>query len=316
MKKTQGNFEFFVYFIFPLIVLGLGLFGNIMGSILLTVRKNLSQIGPVNTYRYMLLTDCACLINTIIWNYFESALSIRFSALNDFACKTYKYMAYLLSSPSHLFLLYILVERFLVIKFPVESNLLQKKKFQLNYFITILVINIFYFMPILTYFNIQTKVLDNNSTIRSCECKKDSIYIIEIQLYFSRIFIPLLLIVLFSILLVYTIIKSKSRMSTFYTPRENVIFKKDINLSIMSIGINVLILSLRLPGIFLYYNLISLPDYFSLFFYYLFNCIYAFKFYFFFSFNSLFRQEFLEFCFRKNRSSVPKNHHEIEMLST
>ncbi len=313
MIVAKSSFEYFVYFIFPLVMLGLGLFGNIMGSILLTVRKNLSQLGPVDTYRYMFLTDCACLVQTILDKYFLFGYSFGFSSLNDFTCKAYKYIAYLLASPSHLFLLYILVERFLAIKFPVESNRFRTRKCQLGYFIAITLINMVYFTPILVYYNVKTKVFNNNITINSCELVNDSNKIIHL-LFLSKVFIPLVLILFFSLLLVYTIIKSKSRMSTFYTPRENEIFRKDVGLSFMSILMNFIILCFNLPFIIVYYNLISVPEYLYVFFYYIFYCIYTFKFYFFLLFNSLFRQEFFKFFLKEKESTVPTNNEEIEML--
>jgi len=50
--------------------------------------------------------------------------------------------------------------------------------------------------------------------------------------FISKILLPLVLIVLFSIILIYKIIKTKSKVSTFYSKKENEIFRKDVNLAI------------------------------------------------------------------------------------
>ena len=229
MKETKSEFEFFVFYIFPMIIIGIGLTGNTIEFVLLTARKNLSQLGPVNMYRFLFLTDNIALLISFVAVLVNNNW-LRFSYMIDLACKVYKYTGYVVCSYSSLILFYILLERFLAVAFPVESNLLRSKKRQLVYFMAVTVINTVYYILTLVYYNIQTKV-------ELCETDDDSRQAIQVLLILSKILIPVLLIVSLALLLVYTIVKSKSRMTTFYTQREHEIFKKDVDLSLMAIAI-------------------------------------------------------------------------------
>ena len=135
LTEAKNNAEFVVYFVLPPLILLLGLVGNITSVVILTKSKKLNQIGPVCSYKYLFVTDTLTLLLTLTNNYFSYGFSMTFSLLNDFTCKVYKYSANLFASLSTFILLYILVERFLAIKFPVESNLLRGKKYQSVYFV-------------------------------------------------------------------------------------------------------------------------------------------------------------------------------------
>ena len=149
MKQTESSLEYFIIFILPIIFLALGLLGNIFGMVLLKTSKRLIPIGPVNTYRYLLLAECVNLVMVIVNNYLMYGFSIGFSSLNETACKIYKYTVHSFGSLSKFCLIYILIERYLAIKFPVESNFLRSKGTQLVYYIAITVTSCIYYMPAL-----------------------------------------------------------------------------------------------------------------------------------------------------------------------
>ncbi len=173
MRHTESDFEYFVFFIFPIVVLFLGLFGNISGFILLTIRKKLSELGPVNTYRYLFITDCICLIILMANNYFVNAFSFGFSLLHDSTCKIYKYAGSLFFPLSYQNLLYIFFERFLAIKYPVESNRFRSKNYQLKYFLIIIMANCLLFLPQLFNNNVIENISSDNSSIKVCEFNTD-----------------------------------------------------------------------------------------------------------------------------------------------
>jgi len=140
----------------------------------------------------------------------------------------------------------------LAVKYPVESNQLRTKKFQLIYLITVKVISSVYYTPALFSYNIQHKILDENSTIDACDFIQGRKLTIQI-LCFSPDLLSSILILVVSIILIYTIRKSNSRMSTFYTQRENEIFNKDVHLSILAIVMNFLSLAASLAIIINFY---------------------------------------------------------------
>ena len=56
MRSTDNNFEYFVHFIFPVIILVFGLLGNLFG-LKVSTRNKLIKIGPLKIYQYLFLID-------------------------------------------------------------------------------------------------------------------------------------------------------------------------------------------------------------------------------------------------------------------
>ena len=48
--------NYFLYYVLPPLILILGLFGNIMGTLVIS-GKNLKRIGPVLTYKLLFISD-------------------------------------------------------------------------------------------------------------------------------------------------------------------------------------------------------------------------------------------------------------------
>jgi hypothetical protein len=141
MKTTENMYEDFVYFIMPFMIIFLGLIGNLLG--LLTARKIEkleSKIGPINIYRYIFITD-----SIIILLYLNFVMDRNgLLTVSIYSCKLPVYLTYTLCSLSSFLLIYILIESYLSIKYPVESNLLRNNKPQFIYFVIIFIINLIY----------------------------------------------------------------------------------------------------------------------------------------------------------------------------
>ena len=305
-------FEQFVYFIMPFMIIFFGLIGNLLGLITLGKRKQEdSEIGPIHMYRFLFITDSINLlsfINVVM----DKGYSFGINLFSSFTCKLFLYLSISFYSLSSLILIYILIESFLSIKYPVESNLLRKNKPQFIYTIIVFIINLIYFSPYFLNYNIiELKSTNNNVTISKLTCdielNKNEISII---MFVNRILIPLILIVFFSTILIYKISTSKERMNTFYSDRERRRFYKDVHLSIISILFNLIQYSFNIPCIFVFFiiNDIQSPVFFfSLNIFYL---CFAFNFYFLLSVNSLFRKEFLYF-FTKSQTDISNREMEV-----
>jgi hypothetical protein len=294
---SESTFNWFVVYILPLLILCFGLIGNLMGIIVLLCKKMI-EIGPINVYRYIFIFDSVYLL-TLFNYYLNNAFSIGIFFKFNITCKIFYYFVCSFSSISSLLLIYILIERYLSITYPVESNLLRSNKIQFAYLIIIIVLNLIYFSPVLYYYH-STVIL--NSTINDCSRDSNGENLISYLTFISRILLPLFLIILFSIILVYKIIKSKSRIYTFYSDREKLIFKKDVHLSIISILFNLIQFSFTLPVLISYFlfDQKSITFTFTLYIYYF---SFAFNFYFLLASNSLFRSEFLNILFKKKSPS-------------
>jgi hypothetical protein len=307
--EPESDFEWFVLYVLPLLILCFGLIGNTMGIIVLA-RKKMIEIGPLNTYRYIFIFDSIYILTLIIY-YLKYAFSIDIIFSYNFSCKIFFYFICSLSPISSLLLIYILIERYLSISYPVESNVLNKNKIQSTYLIIIIILNLLYFLPVPYYYRSELNV--NSAIINDYACSSDSNgkHIISIQSFISKTLLPLFLIILFSIILIYKIIKSKSRIATFYSDREKLIFKKDVKLSIISIFFNLIQFSFFLPLLFTHIK--SDEKNFSLVFtLYIFYFSYAFNFYFLLASNSLFRNEFCDIFVKKK---LENNNHDILMVN-
>ena len=254
-------------------------------------------------------------------NFLVNGFSIGFSLLNDFTCKIYKYTAHLTATVSKFSLIYILIERYLAIKYPVESNYLRKQSFQLVYQILVTVIGCIYYTPVLVFFKIQNQTSSDNSTnaaaaaVSFCDPIPDKKLTMQLLSFVNEVAIPAVLIVIFSIVLIFKIIKLKSHVSTFFTPRENEIFKKDVHLSIMAIVMSFLFIIAFLPLIIIGYSGQNMSIHIFLACRYFYLLIRTFKLYFFLTFSSLFREAFVSlFQQLRQKPHHTKANEEIEML--
>jgi hypothetical protein len=309
--ESESAFEWFVLYVLPLLILCFGLIGNTMGIVVLA-RKKMDEIGPLNTYRYIFIFDSIYILTIIVY-YLQYSFSIDYIFSFNLTCKFFVYFVSTFSPISSLLLIYILIERYLSISYPVESNILNKNKIQSAYLIIIMILNLAYYSPVLYYYRSELKV---NSTLNNYnryhnDCNSDSNgkHIISILSFISKALLPLFLIILFSIILVYKIIKSKSSIATFYSDKERLIFKKDVKLSIISIFFNLIQFSFYLPLIFAHIisDQIDVTLLFTLYIYYF---SYAFNFYFLLVSNSLFRNEFWDIFIKKK----PENNNQDTLL--
>ena len=304
MLQTQDGFEFFVFFMQTPIVLLIGLLGNSLGLFVIW-RKKFLKLGPREMYLSLFIIDSLILISTLNF-YLSKAFEINFTIQSSLACKLFMYLEYSMAPVSSMLLVYILAERFLSIKYPVESNLLRNKNIQLIFLVVTIIFNMIYYLivpfsyDVITYeydisFNTTTSHFNPNKTIDiGCYFVNASKKrIISNLVIIHKIFLPVGLMILFSVLLIHSIFKSRSRVLILYSKREINLFKSDVQLSIMWILINLIFIGLNVPfaGVLLFYE-----DYSDLLFYFtlnLFYLSYAFNFYFFLLFNSMFRQEFI-----------------------
>ena len=293
----------------PFMIIFLGLIGNLLG--LLTLRKlkqEDSEIGPIHMYRFLFITDSINLLS-FINEIMNVNYSMGFYLFSSFSCKLFFFLSVSFYSLSSLILIYILVESYLSIKYPVESNLLRKNRPQFIYLIIIFIINLIYFLPIFLNLNIielnSTISGNNNLTIPKLTCDIESNKNeLSILAFFNRILLPLILIIFFSTILIYKIITIKERMKIFYSKRERKQFKKDVHLSIISILFNLIQYSFNIPFICVIF--ISNDTHSPVFFLCLniFNLSFAFNFYFLILVNSLFRKDFFSFFINKSHTDM------------
>jgi len=298
----------------PFIIIFFGLIGNLLGLLTLRRRKQEdSQIGPIHMYRFLFITDSINLLSFLNF-ILDKGYSTGIYLLSSFSCKFLLYLSVLFYSLSSLILIYILIESYLSIKYPVESNLLRKNIPQFIYTIIVFIINLIYFLPAFLNLNIiELKSTSNyNITTLKLTCDIESNKnVISILASFNRILLPLILIIFFSTILIYKILTSRERMNTFYSKRERIRFKKDVHLSIISILFNFVQYSFNIPLVLVVF--INNDTHSPVFFFCLniFGLSFFFNFYFLLLVNSLFREDFFSFFNNKLQADISNKEMEV-----
>ena len=232
-----------------------------------------------------------------------SAFNYDPTIFSSIGCKIFYYLAYGMDALSPWCLVYISFERFIVIKYHAKRFVYKKKKIQIIFLILLVVFNILYHINIFFSFDI---VNIDNSTI--CYFNSDINQIIIVNMDLANYFLlPFFLILLFSILLIISIFKSRGTINLNNTARQIRQRRKDIKLSISLLFMNLLFALFNLPGeIYLF-----LPFYIDTYtlVVYIYYISYAVNFYILFATNSLFRKNIL---FHKKSERIQKPLNQIQ----
>lgn len=121
----MDTFTVFFFYIFPPLVLILGLFGNIFGYYLLK-RPKMSEIGPRNTYKFLFSLDTINLIQIIV-NYLQFSFKTDITIISNVSCRLWMFINYSLATPSSMCLVYISIDRYISIKLPAKRYFLRKR---------------------------------------------------------------------------------------------------------------------------------------------------------------------------------------------
>jgi hypothetical protein len=283
----MNSFEYFTYYIFPILILVIGLVGNYLGYKTIK-RPRMLEIGPRNSYKYLFIMDNVYLVQIIV-TYLQLSLNNDIAISSKALCKLWWYLNYSLDTQSSMLLVYISIDRYVSIKIPSLRFFMRKRNNQLIYFIFIFMFNLLYYLPVSYNFTLRR----TNETLKcnyTYEYSEDLITYMDLG---NRVVLPSILIITFSILLGIEVIKSRNRILNNFLKEENEYFFKNISLAITSIWFNIIYIVLQLPIT----SLISayMPMNVYIFSYYLFYLSYSINFYIILISNSLFRKEFILF---------------------
>ena len=198
---------------------------------------------------------------------------------------------------------YISIERYISIAYSAKKDFLRKKNIQLGFIIVLALFNLTLFAPTVVKVDlIESFVIIENHTV----CNFVDFFWQQTYGYIDltdRVIIPFVLMIIFSILIIYTIFKSRSRMTS--NTRVNRTFRKDVRFSLISITLNTsyIVFSLPISIIVLQPNFRLNP--FIIFFIFIYYIAYSANFYLLFLANSLFREGFYSvFVCSKNRRNT------------
>ena len=227
------NLDTFSANILAPIIIVLGQFGNLFGLIVIS-RKKLKKIGPQITYIAIFTFDWISFI-LIFQPYLLYSFNINVTLFSSLACKSYWYFTYAFATISPMLNVYISIERFISLAYPSNKYILLKDRIQLAYIIVLTLFNIVLYMPIGIYFDLV--YYESNQTV--CNFVDDLWLVTYGYLdLINRVIIPSLLMIIFSILIIKTIFKSRNRVSNniqVNNNNNNQTFKKDVRFALLSI---------------------------------------------------------------------------------
>jgi hypothetical protein len=299
--------ETLVYHLLPPMILIFSFIGNSLGIIVMN-RKELLKIGPIRMYQYLFIVNLIISL-FILDNYLVYTRGIGFSIITSFTCKLTSFIGYPISPLVPIIMVYIVLERYLSIKYPVESNFLRRNSTQLIYILTIIICNfiIFSYVPFVSNIEFKNNINNNNNTNNiSCEIISPKFKAISFIIFgLICVLIPFSLILIFSILLIYKIFNSRTKLKTFYSPRENSLFQKDVKIAFIIISTNCITAVLFAIIIIINFYHITYGTFSKreiIIFSNLFYLHYFGHFYYFLITNSMFRKGFYSLiCFKTNK---------------
>jgi hypothetical protein len=287
-----------------------GQFGNLFGLIVMS-KKKLKKIGPQITYMAIFIIDWISFI-LIIQPYLLYSFNINVTLFSNLACKSYWYFTYAFATISPMLNVYISIERFISLAYPTKKYILLKNKIQSAYIIILTLFNLVLYMPIGIYFDL---VDESNQTV--CNFVDDFWLVTYGYLdLINRVIIPSLLMIIFSLLVIRTIFKSRNRVSNNNSHVNYKTFKKDVRFALLSILLNIFYILFSLPVsiLYLFSNYWLNPLY--IFFSFLYYLAYSANFYLIFSVNSLFRQEFYSLFIGSNIQKQQQQQQQQDAIRT
>lgn len=217
-------------------------------------------------------------------------------------CKLVNYIGFSLGSMVAWLLVVISLDRFMNIAFPKRMPFLSNQKFQLAIIIFIIIYDLSFYSIILINFDLVVQNMTDpitNETIASPQCINYAQLTLGWMDLFNSTIMPFFFMIIFTLLLIYYIRKTRSRVSgSLRVDKEK---NKDRKFTITALTLNVIFLTFNLPlvifNIMSSYNLTFDPDVAnSMFFvvFTIFNSFFGIDFYAQFFSNSIFRDRFLQ----------------------
>ena len=320
------TYEYFIVYLMPPMILCIGLFGNLT-ALVVFFKGNLRKMGPTLIYKLMFIWD-TYYINQILPFYMSKAIGLDLPTKSRLACKGLVYLNYQGTAISPFMLVYLSVERYISIRFPTRRCILISRRNQLIYFACVFVYCSAYSIIVPFSFDLfeynQIESNETNSSSSSthliCDFVSYKAQLTASYLDFAnREFIPCLLMILFSYMLISAVFRSRSRIAQPLNRnrrRHHKQRKQDKKLAVNIFFMNFMFILLNTPASVAFF----LPNIYNQYvLVFTASCVfilsYGINFYVIFICNSLFREEFFK-VFGRRLFSLELKMHERSTVDT
>jgi len=234
------------FILFGLLIV-FGLIGNLMVFVIFS-NKAFKKFPSRNIYRILVVFDSIALIYAVT-NYFIINFSIIYQDYFFWFMRSdifYKIHFYFLNIfQSSYLLVFISIEKFISIRYP-NNKIIKMQIFQTIIVIAIIVCNLTAF-HFIYYLNIYENQTTNASNEAFKQMNKETEKIIGFIAIIYNTGLPFIIMIIFSILLIHTIFKSRLRILRLTNQHDRNRLKKDIQFAISSIFMNIFFLIFYLP---------------------------------------------------------------------
>ena len=237
-------FEDFFY-IYPKILIPSGIVLNMLNLILFSTKK-LSKLSISFLIKVIAITNILNLINFGLWSW-DGPFHPRISEQTVFLCKMITINSYVLYASSNWILIFISVDRLVMIVFPKNLKLFEFKYLQAIVCTAIYVYNILFYIPTYVYYDIYVMNDDVYMNKTICDIQDgEKYYLITLMELVNSIAIPFFSTLFLSIFIIISLKKNKCKVSNAskLVTRRNI---RDLKFSITILTLNFVFLSLNLP---------------------------------------------------------------------
>ena len=239
------NLKLFLYTLYPPFLLIIGLVGNSI-VILAFTSKQMFQLSFSRYVIFMAISDSIGLLH-ILRPFFEYTFNYYLRNISVLYCKFFLYLVYVFNPISAWLMVFISLDKVISIRFPTKSFHFKKKITQNLIIFFIFLFNFLMFSPV---FFLSELNIDNNNLKNESICSFQDIS--SVMFYFdllNSIILPYLIMFFNTILLIYTVLKSRFKMFHKLKALQNINErkKKDIKFIFTSIGLNLAFLILNVP---------------------------------------------------------------------
>jgi len=225
-----------------------GLFGNLVVLIVFS-NKAFKKFPSRNIYRILAVFDSFAIIyaitNRSIMNFgiIYQNYSLFWFMSSEILLKIYFYIQCIFQN-SYL-LVFISIEKFISIRYP-NNKIIKKQIFQTIIVLVIIICNLATYNFIF-YLNIYKNQATNTSNVSIKPINEETLKTIGIIAIVYNAGLPFIIMLIFSILLIHTILKSRLRILTLTNQHDRNRLRKDIQFAISSIFMNFFYLIFYLP---------------------------------------------------------------------
>jgi len=236
----------------PYVMLLLSGLGGLIGN-LIFARKELENFPCRRSYQALLSIDFIYTAKVVIQFSFIN-VGIYLKLMTDWSCKVYIYTNFMICSVSSWLLVFISIQRCLIISIKVPPPFINSKTFDYLIISVSFLYNIIFYLPFLLFnelkvYNVYNDTNTNMSVVEyTCDFPESSqgdlFYLLDML---SSTLVPFGIMVVSSVVLMTFVIKSRLRVLTLGRAEDRRVLRKDIRICLTIVFLNVFFIILNLP---------------------------------------------------------------------